>query len=260
MRRSALPFAMSLVVAAAACGPTQVAVTIEIDVDNPDGDGTITRALSEVEVRLIPFDRDAVFDSMTIAFGTPEPSVPEDLVAARDDVRLAQEEWQQSQARWNTIRDTLQKLNTAMEQFSRGEARYVALFREWGDFDAELGGVDRQMTQSFDRFTELQQGTIRASDSVRILQENWGDEAFVGVGEIFIAKIRASGLAEATDTTNAMGVARTHLRVGPGQYWVHARYELAYTELYWNVIINVERGEPLEVRLTRENADERIKL
>ena len=235
-------------------------VTIEIDVDDPDGGGTITRALSEVEVRLIPFDRDAVFDSMTTAFGTPEPSVPEDLVAARAEVRLAQEEWQQSQTRWNTIRDTLQKLNTTLEQYSRGEPRYTALFREWTDFDEELTGVDRQMTRSFDRFTGLQQGTIRASDSVRILQENWGDEAFAGVDEIFRAKLQASGLDEATDTTNAMGVASTHLRVSPGQYWVYARYELTYTELYWNVVITVVRGEPLQLRLTRENADERIKL
>ena len=260
MRRSALPFAMSLLVVAAACGPAQVVVTIEIDVDDPEGGGTITRALSEVEVRLIPFDRDAVFDSMTTAYGTPEPSIPEDLVAARDEVRLAQQEWQQSQTRWNTIRDTLQKLNTTLEQYSRGESRYTALFREWTDFDEELGGVDRQMTRSFDRFTGLQQGTIRASDSVRILQENWGDEAFAGVGEVFTAKLQASGLDEATDTTDANGIARTHLRVRPGRYWVYARYELPYTELYWNYIIDVERGEPHQVRLTRANATERIKL
>jgi hypothetical protein len=260
MRRSILLLAMSLLLATAACGPATVVVAIEIDVDDPDGDGTIQRALSEVEVRLLPYDRDAIFDSMTTAFGTPEPPVPEALVAARDEVRLAQEEWQQSQTRWNTIRDTLQKLNTAMEQYSRGEATYVALFREFGDFDAELGGVDREMTQSFDRFTELQQGTIRESDSIRILQENWGDEAYAGAGEAFLAKSRASGLDEATDTTDAQGVARTHLQVKPGQYWVYARYELAYTELYWNVLVTVEKGEPTQVRLTRENAQERIKL
>lgn len=260
MRRSALPFAMSLLVAAAACGPQQVVVTIEIDVDDPDGDGTITRALSDIEVRLIPFDRDAVFDSMTTAFGTPEPAIPAALVEARNEVRVAQEEWQQSQTRWNTIRDTLQKLNTALEQYSRGESRYTALFREWTDFDGELSGVDRQMTRSFDRFTELQQGTIRASDSVRILQENWGDEAFVGLGEVFDALSEASGLGEATDTTDANGVARRNLQVKPGVYWVHARYELAYMELYWNVMVTVVKGEPHQVRLTRENAEERIKL
>ena len=260
MRRSALPFAMSLLLAAAACGPTTVVVAIEIDVPNPEGEGTIQRALSGIEVRLLPYDRDAVFDSMGTAYGTPEPSIPEDLVAARDEVRLAQETWQQSQTRWNTIRDTLQKLNTSMERYSRGEAQYVALFREFGDFDAELTGVAREMDQSFDNFTELQTGTIHASDSVRILRETWGDEAFLGVGEVFLAKSQASGLGEGTDTTDAQGIARTHLRVKPGQYWVYARYELAYTELYWNFLITVERGDPMQVRLTRENAQERIKL
>ena len=116
------------------------------------------------------------------------------------------------------------------------------------------------MTRSFDRFTELQQGTIRASDSIRILQENWGDEAFVGLGEVFDALSEASGLGEATDTTDANGVARRNLQVKPGVYWVHARYELAYTELYWNVMVTVVKGEPHQVRLTRENAEERIKL
>ena len=81
-----------------------------------------------------------------------------------------------------------------------------------------------------------------------------------GAERVFLAKRQASGLDEATDTTDAMGVARTHLQVKPGQYWVYARYELVYTELYWNVMITVERGEPIQVRLTRENADERIKL
>ena len=39
-----------------------------------------------------------------------------------------------------------------------------------------------------------------------------------------------------------------------------ARYELPYTELYWNVPIDATRGDPNEVMLTRENAQERIKL
>ena len=70
----------------------------------------------------------------------------------------------------------------------------------------------------------------------------------------------ATGLDLAVDTTDASGVARGNLRVAPGQYWVHARYELPYTELYWNVPIDVVRGEPIQVRLTRENAEERISL
>ena len=151
---------------------------MEIDVASPDGEGMVTRPLSDIEVRLLPYDRDAVFDSMASAFGTPEPPIPEELIAERERVQEAQVEWQNNQNRWNLIRDTLQKLTTALEQYNRGEATYVVLFREWNDFDGELGDVERQMNRSFENFTGLQEGTIEASNTIRMMRENWGDEAF----------------------------------------------------------------------------------
>lgn len=259
MRRT-LPFALGLILAAGACGPAEVVVTMEIDVPNPDGEGMVTRPLSDIEVQLIPFNRDEVFDSITTAFGTPEPDPPADLLAAREEVQAAQAEWDEANRRWATIRDTLQKLNDAMEQYSRGEARYVALFREWQEWDSQYAAAEDEVDRTFGSFDELQRGTIRQSDSVRILQENWAEDAFADIGEVFSAKQRATGLDWVVDTTDANGVARGNLLVAPGQYWVHARYELAYTELYWNFPITVEGGEPMTVQLTRANAEERIKL
>lgn len=260
MMRRNLPLVMAMLLAAAACGPAEVVVTMEVEMENPDGEGMVVRPLSDVEVQLLPFDRDAVFDSMTAAFGTPEPPIPQELIEAREEVAAAQERWQAAERRWNNLRDTLQKITATMEQYNRGEARYVALFREFQDFDSQLGRVERSMESAFDEFTSLQQGTIRQSDSVRIMRENWGDEAFAEIGEVFLAKARASGLTGVADTTDASGVARDNLKVKPGQYWIYARYGLPYTELYWNVPVTVERGEPIQIRLTRENAEERIKL
>lgn len=259
MRRT-VAFALSLLLAAAACGPSEVVVTIEIEVPNPEGEGTVVRALSDVEVQLIPFDRDAVFDSMTAAYGTPEPDVPQELIDRRQVVQEAQATWDETNRRWSTIRDTLQKLNDAMEGYSRGEARYVALFREWQEWEGQLGTAEQQVNQAFAAFDSLQQGTIRESDSVRILQDNWADDAFADIGTVFADHARESGLDWVVDTTDASGVARRNLMVKPGTYWVHARYELPYTELYWNQMITVERGEPMTVRLTRANAQERIAL
>lgn len=258
--RSTLAFALGLMLATGACGPAEVVVTMEVDLPSPDGEGTVNRSLSDIEVQLIPFDRDAIFDSMTAAHSTPEPEIPQDLIDQRSEVQAAQGQWESSVRRWNTIRDTLQKLNTTIEGFSRGEARYVALFREFTDFDRQLGAVERRMDSDFAKFDALQQGTIRASDSVRLIQDSWADEAFVGIGDVFVAQQRASGLDWAVDTTDASGIARNNLLVKPGVYWVHARYELAYTELYWNLMVTVEGGEPLTVQLTRANAEERIKL
>ncbi|MDH5589644.1 MAG: hypothetical protein OEZ37_06320 [Gemmatimonadota bacterium] len=258
MKFRALPFAMSLLLAAGACGPAEVVVSLEIDVEDPEAGAMVTRALSDLEVQLLPYDRDAVFDSMSAAFGTPEPAIPQALMDAREEVRQAQERWQDSERRWGTLRDTLQKINDTMGQFSRGEAAYVALYREFADLEAELGRIERQRDAAFAEFTELQRGTIQSSDSVRLLRENWGDDAFAGVGEIFLAKQRASGLMVVVDTTDATGIAR--IQAKPGSYWVHARYDLPFTELYWNVPVTIQRGEPFELRLNASNAEERTKL
>ncbi len=258
MRRTRVPFVMALLLAAAACGPAQVVVTMQVTMDNPGGEGTVTQPLPDIEVELLPFDRDAVFDSVTQAFPTPEPQIPQELLDAREEVAQAQQRWQQATSRWNTLRDTLQKITNTMQQYSRGEARYVALFREFQEFDSQLGNVERQMDQAFKEFDDLQKATIRQSDSIRILKENWADEAFADVTDIFIEKARASGLEGAVDTTDASGVST--MEVKPGHYWVTARYELPYTELYWNVPIDAQRGEPNQVTLSRENAEERVKL
>lgn len=257
--RSNLTFAIALLLGAGACSPAEVVVSAEIEVPTPEG-GMQQISLSELEVQLLPFDRDVVFDSLTQAFSQPEPQVPPELIDAREQVQAAQTEWDAAQRRWGLVRDTLQALSTALEQYNRGEAQYLLLYREFQDFDSQLSGAERQMNDAFARFDSLQRGTIRSSDSIRIIQDSWADEAFAGVGEVFRQKQLAAGLPMAVDTTDASGVARENFQVPPGQYWVHARYPMTYTELYWNVPVTVERGEPVQVTLTRANAEERIRL
>lgn len=257
--RSTLPFAMALLLAAGACGPAEVVVSVEIEVPTPEG-GTQQLALSDVEVQLLPFDRDVVFDSLTQSFPDPEPDVPQELIDAREEVQAAQSEWDAAQRRWALVRDTLQAISSSLEQYNRGEAQYLLLYREFQEFDGQLSGAERAMNEAFSRFDSLQRGTIRASDSIRILQDSWADEAFADVAEVFRQKQLEAGLPMAVDTTDATGIARQNFRVPPGQYWVHARYPMTYTELYWNVPITVERGEPVQVTLTRANAEERIRL
>ena len=261
MRRRHLPFALALLLAAAACGPAKVVVTMEQTVDNPDGSGKITQPLSGVEVQLLPYDRDLVFDSLEKAFPTKQPEIPQDLLDARDQVRQAQETWQASTARWNTLRDTLQKITDAMKKYSRGEAQYVVMYKDFQAFDSELGRVEKQMNDSFKRFDSLQKGTIHESDSVRIIREDWADSAFADVDPVIQAKLKASGRREAVDTTDANGVVTfDQAQIKPGKYWIYARFDLPYSELYWNVPVDIKRGDPNQFELTPENAKERVKL
>ena len=260
MKRGDLPFVMALLLAAAACGPAEVVVTMQVDLESLDGDGRVTRPLADVEVRLLPYDRDLVFDSLESAFSAPEPPVPGELMAARESVAAAQERWQATERRWNNLRDTLQKITATMEHYSRGEARYVALFHEFQQFDSLLGRVEGETERAFEEFNALQRATLRQSDSIRIIRDNWAEEAFADAGTVFAAKLRDSGLQAVVDTTDASGIARTNLKVKPGRYWIYARYDLPHTELYWNIPVEVTRGEPVQVRLNRETAEERIKL
>jgi hypothetical protein len=256
MQRSFLLVAATLAVAA--CGPAELVVTAEVDAEDPNTGETVNRPISDLEIQLLPFDRDAVFDSLATAFGTPEPPIPQDLLDAREEIAAAQQRWRQMENRWNTLRDTLQKITEAMEPLSRGEAEYRLLFNEYNDFEGEYGQVERQMEAAFEEFDTLQKANLEYAQQVRIQQDNWADEAFVDVNEVWAEKIRASGLQPATDTTDANGVAR--FEIPPGDYWVHGRLEEVYDELYWNVPVTVTKGEPMEVILTRANAEIRAKL
>ena len=46
----------------------------------------------------------------------------------------------------------------------------------------------------------------------------------------------------------------------PGQWWVTARWELAFEDLYWNIPFDLSKEAPAQVRLTLANAVRRPKL
>ena len=241
-----------------ACGPTRVVVTAEIGPDDPSQAGE-PRALGDLEIRMFPYDRDAIFDSLTTAATTPEPPIPDSVLDAQNQVAAAQQAWRDTEARWNVLRDTLQTLTEELDQLSRGQAQYRILFRDFQELDEEYVRVERQRDASFENFTSLQAASVAAAEVTRVLREQWADEAFAEVGEVMAFKERASGLTTLYDTTDASGIA-DGFEAKAGEYWITARYELPYTELYWNVPVTVVGGEPAQFRLTRENATIRPKL
>ena len=240
-----------------ACGPTEVVVTAEI---GPSGasQGGETRALADLEVRMFPYDRDRIFDSLTAASTVPEPAIPDSVLDAQNQVAAAQQAWRDTEDRWNTLRDTLRTLTDELDQLNRGQAQYRVLFRDFEDLDEEYARVERERDAAFENFTSLQGASLAAAEQIRLLREQWADEAFSDVDIVMSGHQRASGLDVLYDTTDASGMAEFEAKAG--DYWVTARYELPYTELYWNVQITVVSGEPEQVRLTRANATARPKL
>ncbi len=254
-RSNLLPAALAVALLTA-CGPTQVVVIAEIASNDPSAEPT---PLGDLEIRLFPYDRDLIFDSLTAAATTPEPAIPDSVLDAQNQVAAAQQAWRDMEARWNVLRDTLRALNDELDQSDRTAPRYRILFMDYEDLDEEYADVERQRDAAFTNFTELQGASLAAAQEIRLIRAGWADEAFVDVDEVMTAKQRASGLMVLYDTTNASGVA-DGFEAKAGDYWVTARYELSYTELYWNVFIEVVRGEPEQVRLTRDNATARPKL
>jgi len=257
MKRSSLLVAAASL-ALAACGPAQLVVTAEVDVQDPNTGESVNRPLSDLEIQLLPFDRDAIFDSMAAAFPTPEPEIPQDLMDARAEIAAAQDRWRNLENRWNTLRDTLQTLTEAMEPLSRGEAQYRLLFNEFNDLEGEYATLERQMEAAFNEFDSLQKANIEYEQQIRVQRQNWADDAFGEVGDVWAAKMREIGLPAAADTTDANGVAT--FEVPEGDYWLHARLEEVFDELYWNVQVNVVKGEPVTITLSRANAERRPNL
>jgi hypothetical protein len=258
MRRNWLAVVLFGSLLTAACGQGQIVISAEVEVPNPEGEGMVVRPIADMEVQVLPFDRDQLFDSLTQAFPTPEPSIPEDLLAAQEEIAVAQEEWRAAEQVWGQGRARLQAITEEMEGLARGEAQYVALYREFQDVEGQVANAERRKDRAFARYTEMFEGYRVRADSMRLMQEQWADEAFADVGTVFAMRLRETGRDILADTTDAEGMAS--LELPPGQWWVHARHELPFSELYWNIPITVERNAPVQIQLNPATAEERQKL
>lgn len=234
-----------------ACGPTRVTVVVELE----NEDGGEPTLLDDVMVRLLPYDRDHIFDSLTAEADVPEPGIPAELLAAQEEIARAQQEWRDATDRMNIVRDTMRKLNEELAQLNPAMNIYREIFAEFERWERQEASSRGAVGALFNRFDSLQKATIQQMDSVSNEREAWADLAFMDVGVVIDARIEETGLEDAADTTGVEGPGVAVFDVPPGEYWVYTRYELPYNELYWNVPVTVARGEPVLVRLSRENAE-----
>lgn len=261
MRRVVLIMATAVTaVATAACGGGDVVVMAQLEgaaTGTQETTGTV--ALSSLQVRLIPFDRDAVFDSLGQAYPEPEPEIPDTIQALQDRVIAAQTRWRDANTEWLQVRDSLQTLSDSLSAMNQADPEYFVLFQDFGDLEARVDGLEDDANDGFQEFTELQAQLNAQAREIELARRNWADEAFASVDSVFLARSEELGREMQYDTTSAQGVARFS-GVKEGQWWVTARYERQFDELYWNLPIDVESGEQVTVRLTEENAEVRQKL
>lgn len=258
MRRLVLMLAAGAVLGLAACGGGDVTVTAQLEQDMATGE-TETVALSSLPVRLIPFDRDAIFDSLEAAYPEPEPEIPDSIFDLQTRVIEAQTTWRDANAEWELLRDSLQSISDRMQGMDQSSGEYFALFQEFNDLEGRVNTLQEDADSAFTEFTEFQQRLNTQSREITIARQNWADEAFAPVDSIFDARHEELGLEARWDTTGAEGVAYFG-SVPSGEWWVNARYDRQFDELYWNVPIQVNSGEELQVELNADNAEVRQQM
>jgi hypothetical protein len=253
MRRAVFTVAAASTVLLAACGGGEVIVQAQLEA----GEGQVT-PLAGLPVRALPYDRDAVFDSLRAAYATPEPEIPAELAMLQDSMARAQEAWRTAESRWRSGRDSLRALQQRLDNLSRASGEYVVAFRQFNELETQVNAAERTMNQQFGRYESLQtRYTDRAAETSRA-RDQWADAAYSDIERAIAERLQGTRRTEAVDTTNANGIGRLS-RLQAGQWWIHARYDLPFEELYWNVPVTVD-GEQVQVQLTRETAQVRPKL
>ncbi|MBV9772878.1 MAG: hypothetical protein JO040_02970 [Gemmatimonadetes bacterium] len=201
--KSSLVLLVALVPTLAAChGDPKVVVRASME------EGA-TAGIEDLPVRLLPYDRDAILDSLRAKSRVPEPQVPADLVQQMQSLPGLE---QQARARGDT---------------------------------------------AVTRFQAFRRVVLARADSMRAARKAWADKTYARFDEKAVAALANSGEPEQADTTDASGTAT--FRAKEGRRWVYARYTLPYSELYWNVPVEVT-GDSTVVRLTRANAKEKPAL
>jgi hypothetical protein len=254
MNRLVLTALLAATAGLAACGRTEVVVQGQIE--GPEGEAI---ALRNLPLRVLPYDRDAIFDSLRAAYSEPEPEIPPDLMQLQDSIARAQEEWTTATARWSARRDSLVTLRRQMDGLSRTSGQYMVLFREFGALEAQERAAEGQMNQAYARFESLSNRFTSRAQELRLARDQWSDAAYQDVDRVIAVRLRELRREPHADTLDANGVTRIRgLRAG--EWWVTAHYDLPFEELYWNIRVMVDRAEPAQVQLTRQTAEVRPKL
>ena len=255
MKRTTISSFAVLSLALGGCGPVELIVTTDIDVLDPETGAMVSRSVEDVELQLLPFDRDQIFASLSADAASPEPQLPPELQVARDSIAQAQQQWREFESRWLALRERLEQISEELEQYNPAEAQYRLLFNEFNDIESEYLASESRKDEAFARFDRLQQETFSELGEFRAILNAWAEQAFAPYGEVVGGILQASGREILADTTDATG--RAQFEVAPGEWWIYGRYPLATEELYWNIPITLERGDPVELPMSRSNAEVR---
>jgi hypothetical protein len=246
MKRPFPPLFLAVPLLLAACGEPEVTVVAEL----PQAGSTTREPVSDLPVRLVPYDRDAIIDSLTAKAGIPEPKLPPALQLQRDSLASVQAEWRAENARLLAIQDTIPTLTVRVGSDPAERERKV---RQAQRLDQEQREVKQRIEALQARISARSRAIRAIVDSVRTERERWSAKVLKDFDAIAQARM-SGGRTGAVDTTGRAGSAVLH--VEEGRWWVTARYTLPDVELYWNFPVEVT-SDQTQVILNEKNAERR---
>ena len=218
------------------------------------GEEQIGRA--QLEIRLVPYDRDSLFNAMASLASSPEPQPPADLLALRDSIAAAQDFWRNAEATWNEARSEMQRLSEAMDGMDRSSNEYFQAYQQFDQLDGQERRLSRDKDVYFEQFTALQARYSERADSFSAVVAAWEEEVFADYGVLVDSLVEATKREDLYDTTDASGWA--FFVVPKGRWYIHTRFQLPFEELYWNFPYDASGGAADTIVLDESNAEVRI--
>lgn len=237
-----------LLLGATACSQPRVSVDARLAGESAAAGSPVR----DLPIRLLPYDRAAILDSLRSDAKQPEPAPPPDLVAQQQAQDSAESLWRGARSEAAALSDSVQALRARLATLETGSAAYDATQREIGRVERRQGEVKLSADSAFARFTRLRRVTGPRVDSLRTARRAWAAATFSPLDSIALAKAKSRGHSEAVDTTGAEG--EVVFRVPAGRWWVFARYAVSPDEeLVWNLPVEVT-DSGAHVHLTGRNA------
>lgn len=231
--------------------PVPIVVEVALPFVDPAADAT-TRSPEGITVQALPFDVDAIRDSLAATAASP-PVLPDSLRRAERELDVAIERMEAADLRWREHLARMARLADSMARMSRAGAAYAdsfALFVELEEEEALLGEAASIRQSEALRLRELLSEDV---ETYRASVRAWQEAAYAPLDEIVSARsarAAARGRAPRQAPTDANGRAR--LEVPPGRWWIHARHRAGESLLaWWNVPVDLQA--PLTVPLDDGN-------
>ncbi len=232
---------LSLTIAMSGCSKdTKIVLTVVLSGEEGE------EAVSGVKFSLLPYDIEAVKDSLAGVNNPPSKPSKDELLALRGAYDEINKEYNDHLEEYRTAESDVKKIKDLMS------SKYKVAYKRYKEAKAKNKELNEQREKARSEYI----ASRKAYDSG---MEKWEGEAYKGLEDVLQGVRLERGITEDyLIKTDKQGVGR--VVVPGGKWWINGKErhrELKYAWLIWNVPVQAEGGV-LEITLNKDNAEERM--